>query len=108
MSEQRKNQRIQINRSVVYIGMNYKDQVETQGVGRALDLSPKGMMIESTEPIYVDKLSIRTSNDKGDSIEVGATVIYSMPHSPGTYRTGVQFSGPAEKAAQFTAEMLKK
>lgn len=105
MSEQRKYQRTQINRSVVYVGMNHKDQVEIQGIGRALDLGQKGMMFESSEPIYVKQLKIRASTDKGNSVEISGQVVYSMPDSPGTYRTGVQFKDSAEKMAQFVTEM---
>ena len=81
------------------------EPVEVQGVGRALDLSPNGMMFETPDPIYVEKLSIRASTDKGNSLEVSAQLIYTMPNSPGVYRTGVQFTGAAEKIERFVAEM---
>lgn len=105
MAEQRKHERTLINRSIVYVGMNHLGQVEVQGVGRALDLSSNGMMFETTDPIYVEKLSIRTSTDEGRNLEVGAQLIYTMPHSPGVYRTGIQFTGGAEKIALFVSEM---
>ena len=107
MIEQRVHSRMQIRRSVVYIGMNHKDQVEVQGVGLALDLSPRGMMLESSEPIHVNKLNIRSSTDEGDNLEASAQVIYSMLNSPGKYRTGIQFTGEDEKIKQFVAEMMK-
>jgi len=108
MAEQREYLRTQINHSIVFVGMNNDGQVEIQGIGRALDLIPNGIMFESTEPIYVKKMSIRASTDKGDSIEISGKVVYSMPHSPGTYRTGVQFTSIAEKTARFAAEMMKQ
>ena len=107
MIEQRAHSRMQIRRSIVYIGINHKDQVEVQGVGLALDISQKGMMLESSEPIHVNKLYIRSSTDEGDSLEASTQVIYSMLNSPGKYRTGVQFTGVDEKIAHFVAEMMK-
>ena len=107
MPEQRQHPRLKIDRSIVFVGINHNNEVEVQGIGRALDISPKGMMFESAEPIYVRKLTFRASSDQNDSMEINAQVIYSMPHSPGTYRTGVMFTG-AEKAIEgFVAEMLK-
>lgn len=105
MAEQRKHERTLINRSIVYVGMNHLGQVEVQGVGRALDLSSNGMMFETPDPIYVDKLSIRISTNKGNSLEIGAQLIYTMPNSPGVYRTGVQFTGATENIEQFVSEM---
>jgi hypothetical protein len=107
MNEQRTYQRTPINRSVVYVGLNHKDQAEVQGVALALDLSPKGMMLESTDPIHVHKLNIRSSTDEGDSVEISSQVIYSMLNSPGKYRTGVQFTGKEENIVRFVAEMMK-
>lgn len=107
MSEQRQHPRIQINRSIVFVGFNHKDEVEIQGIGRALDISPKGMMFESAEPIHVQKLVIRVSTDQNDIMEVSAQVIYSMPEAPGAYRTGLMFSGPTGTMEAFVAEMMK-
>ena len=108
MAENRQYHRTPINLSIIYVGMNHKDQVEIQGVGRALDVSPKGLMFESTEPIYVKKLNIRAPTDQGNSIEISGQVIYSMPHSPGIYRTGVQFAAAAEKMRAFVAELTDR
>lgn len=108
MAEQREFHRAQIDRSIVFVGLNNEGQVEIQGIGRAIDLSPSGMMFESTEPIYIKMLSIRAATEKGNSVKISGQVIYSMPNSPGAYRTGVQFTAPPAERARFVAEMMKQ
>ena len=108
MAERREYQRTEIDRSIVFVGLNNEGQIEIQGIGRAMDLSPSGMMFESTEPIYVKRLSIRAATDEGDSLEISGQVIYSMPNSPGAYRTGVQFTAPPAERARFVAGMMKQ
>jgi hypothetical protein len=107
MIEQRKVKRTTIDRPVIYIGIGAGDKIECQGIGRALDISPNGMMMESTEPVYADKLRIRFSTEAGESLEVGGQLIYSMPHSPGTYRIGLMFTGMSKRIADFIAQMCR-
>ena len=107
MNERRKNNRIPINHPIIYVASNPNGQVETQGIGLALDISKDGMMFESNEPIEATELSIHASHNKGEAMKVEAFLVYSMPHSDGKYRSGIRFDGSPDQIAYFVAEMCK-
>jgi hypothetical protein len=107
MNERRKTDRLAISHPIIYAACDSKGQIETQGIGLALDISEDGMMFESSEPIEAAKLAIHSSCGDGGTLSVEGYLIYSMPCADGKYRSGVRFKGPAEHVAQFVGELCK-
>ena len=104
MLEKRHHARTKIYRTVVLISTPTKGRIEIQCVAHALDISPKGMMIETSGPIWSEFISVRTLTNDGDTIYIDGRIIYSMPHSPGLYRLGIEFTGEAAEIETFVAE----
>lgn len=107
MNERRLKTRTSINHPVIYVIGNSKGQVETQGVGLALDISEDGMMLESDSPIEATTLTIRASCENSETFGVEAVLVYSMPHFDGKYRSGIRFVGRPDDISQFVG-MLKR
>ena len=107
MNERRRKDRASISRPVIYVISNSKGQVETQGVGLALDVSDDGMMFESDSPIDATKLSIRASCENSETLRIEATLVYSMPHFDGRYRAGIRFVGRPEDISYFVGRLKK-
>lgn len=106
MNEQRNHKRTQINHPLVYTAMDGEGNISCQGMAHAVDISPNGMMIETTEPIHAKSLKIRTATSQAANVETTGMIIYSLPHAPNKYRTGLRFNGSAGQRSQFTNELL--
>ena len=89
----------------MYAVLNTEGVVRAQGAGRALNLSPGGMMIETGEPLSEKNIKIRASKADGRSIAIEGTIRYSMPHAPRTYRSGIKLTGTTAQVAEFVAEL---
>ena len=107
MNERRKSDRIAISYPVIYVVNDAKGQIETQGIGFALDVSMDGMMFESNEPVEATTLSIHASYNDGDTLKVDAFLVYSMPHADGKYRSGIRFSGAPDQISNFVNILCK-
>ncbi len=101
MNERRQYERFSISYPIIYVVVNDSGQVETQGIGLALDISMDGMMFESSEPIEATQLSIHASRTDGGTLKVDALLVYSMPHVQGKYRSGIRFTGDPDPIARF-------
>lgn len=73
--ERRKNTRIAINHPVFYVGMDSSGNVETQGMGLAMDISVEGMMFESEEPIDATMLTIHATIAGGLTIRADGLLV---------------------------------
>jgi len=107
MNERRKSERIEINYPIIYVVSDSNGQIETQGIGFALDISTDGMMFESNEPVDATTLSIHASYNDGRTLKVDAFLIYSMPHADGKYRSGIRFSGASDQISNFVDILCK-
>ena len=108
MHNRRRSERISTNFPIIYVVPNVSGQIETQGLGIALDISMDGMMFESNEPIEATELYIRASSNDGDSMKVEGILVYSMPHSNGKYRSGISFKGASDQVSNFVDEVLSR
>jgi hypothetical protein len=90
-TELRQHKRSDINRAMVYTAIDKDGTIQARGIGRALDISPKGLMMETREPVMANRLRVRISLPNNESIAIDAELVYSMPHRPQTYRTGIKF-----------------
>jgi len=103
----REHKRVRIEHPIIYTCMNPEGDIDRQGVGTALNISPSGMMVESSEAIHAKAVKIRASVSGGLNVEAMAETVYCVPHTPNRYRTGFKLNAAASDALRFTNEILK-
>ena len=108
MNEQRNHKRTLISHPLVYTAIDANGNISSQGMAHAVDISPNGMMIETTEPIHAKAVKIRTATSQAANVETTGEIIYSLPHAPKKYRTGLRFNGSVGQQSQFTNELLNQ
>ena len=108
MNEQRIHKRTQISHPLVYTAMDRQGNISSQGMALAVDISPNGLMIETTEPIHAKAVKIRTATSQAANVETIGEIIYSLPHAPKKYRSGLKFNDAAEQLSQFADELLNQ
>jgi hypothetical protein len=104
-AELRHNKRRPINQPIVYSVMDSAGEVCTCGVGRALDFSPNGLMMETYEPIKEEKLRVRITISEGESIVADGILVYSLLYGHKTYRTGIKLLGTEEAVDEFISKL---
>jgi hypothetical protein len=99
MIERRKNSRANIHCRVFFQCCDAHDKEASQNMGMALDISEKGMLVESSIPIHASTIKVMVPIKDKDTVEVMGTVIYSMPTPDKRYRTGIIFHEPGDDMA---------
>lgn len=103
----REYKRIRIEHPIIYSCMTSDGEIDRQGVGTALNISPDGVMVEASEAIHAKSVKIRASVSDGLHVETMAETVYCIPFTPNKYRTGFKLTATARDALRFTNEILK-
>ena len=78
-----------------------------QGMGRALDVSQNGLLLECGGAIETERISLMSADPEDRLIEIEGEVAYCRPGPNGNYRVGIAFSGSAEENVRFAAGLIK-
>ena len=96
MIERRKQPRESIHCRVFFEYSDAHNIEVSQDIGLALDISEKGMLLESSRPIHATTIKVMVPVKDKDAVEVMGDVIYSIPMSDKGYRTGIIFHEPGD------------
>ena len=66
--------------------------IVVQGMGRTLNLSESGMLLETTFEIPMGDSLVISLGLEDELLELNGTAVYSRPKAAGKYETGVQFN----------------
>jgi len=104
MIERRKHPRTSIRYRVFFECMDVQTQTVLQDIGTVRDISPKGMLLESTRPIQAVKINVIFPLQDGDDIRVQGSVVYAIPKPEGIHHIGIVF----EKVENGLIQMIEK
>jgi hypothetical protein len=101
MIERRKHTRTNIQCRVFFECSDAHDQVVSQNMGMALDISEKGMLLETSTPIQASTIKVMLPVKEKEVMEVMGDIIYSIPMPDNRYRTGIVFHKPGDDTARL-------
>ena len=104
--ERRQQPRKSLNCQVYFICVSADGRESNQDIGVVRDISPGGMMLETTTPINTREIKIIASTPDHQKLEASGGVIYSMEISAGSYSTGIFFQGDPETATTFVEQLM--
>lgn len=107
LDEKRKHPRVQTDNLISYTCIDEDNGESDQGVGRALDISQGGLLLESHSAIKTEKILLTTVNYKNELMEITAKVAYCREEKPGVFFTGIEFKEENEKIRQIVVGMIK-
>ncbi len=107
MINRRKHPRVKINFRVFFESSDTQGQV-AQDMGIAIDISEKGMLLESRAPIHASTIKVVVPVKEKDTMEVMGNIIYSIPMPDNRYHTGIIFLEPGDDMARFVATLGAK
>ena len=107
MIERRKHSRVNIHCRVFFEAGDMHDPEAAQDIGIALDISEKGMLLESGTPIHAPTIKVVVPLREKRAVEFMGNVIYSIPMPDERYHTGIVFHGAGDDIAELV-ELLRR
>jgi len=103
----RKNPRVKTSNGVSYVCMDENGNGIDQGMGRTIDISLGGMLLETSVPIESKYILLATIDLKGNLIEIRGEIAYSRSIKSGEFLNGIQFLETPERQIKIIAEFIK-
>jgi hypothetical protein len=107
IAENRRHTRVETCNLISFLSTDADGRVLRQGMGKALDISRNGMLLESALPVETEFVSLMSTDPDDQLIEITAQVAYSRRSRTGSYLIGMRFSAPDEDNIRFAAGLIK-
>jgi len=89
--EKRKHSRIDSLHLLNYIYTEAKDDGATQGMGRTLNISKAGVLLETHTPISVGVTISLTIGFEEEVVDIRGRVVYTKENAEDMYESGIEF-----------------
>ena len=99
--EKRKHSRIDSLNLLNYIYFDENQDETTQGMGRTLNISESGILLETHNRIDTQHILSLTIGFEEDVVDIKGKVIYSKKRAGGVFESGIEFLD-MDEAAQGT------
>jgi len=107
MEEKRKHQRVNTVNLLSYVILDEAEKPLEQGMGRTLDLSQGGLLVETKVPIEGKYLLLMAIDIKDELIKIKGKIVYSMEKEPEIFHTGVRFVESNERIHEIIVDLIK-
>ena len=108
MVDRRKHQRVETQNLISHFSVGETDKFVSEGLGKALNISRGGMLLETPYPIKSNQLSLMAVDLEDNVFEINGRLIYSKKSSDRMYLSGIAFVGSDEQVATFLAKLVKE
>jgi len=105
--EKRKYPRVETCNLISYLVTRANGEIADQGMGRALNISQGGILLETSRLILSEHISLMSVDLDNNLIEMKGNVIYSRDNGSGMIGNGVRFEGQHDEAVQFATKLIK-
>jgi hypothetical protein len=102
--EQRKHKRVGSLNLLNYVRLDENDHEEAQGMGRTLNVSESGILLETHIPIEQKTFVLLTIGLEEELVDIKGEVAHSRPGKEGKFEAGIRFLDIDDSAHQ----VLKK
>jgi len=106
-TDRRKHPRVNTSNLISYVCIDHRGNETTQGMGKAINVSQGGILLETHKPIESKYIRLTVIGIQDELIQVKGDVVYSLPNASNMYRTGICFSETKEKILSFVISLVK-
>ena len=106
--ERRKDPRIKTSNLISLLSIDENGKEISQGLGRALDISKGGMLLETPHPIPEARLSLMAVDKDNILFEIEAKLAYCKKSAPELYQSGIRFIGTEEQVISYVTRLIKE
>ena len=108
MGDRRKTPRIKTRNLIAHLSYDDNGMKISQGLGRALDISKGGMLLETPDPIPEARLSLMAVDKDNILIEIEAELAYCEKSAPELYQSGIRFIGSEKQVISYVTRLIKE
>jgi c-di-GMP-binding flagellar brake protein YcgR len=105
--DRRQYRRVKILNLLAYECMDEDDNQLERGMGRVLDISQRGLLLETRNFLESKNILLSASGVQEDLIDIKGKVVNSRNSGYETCHTGVKFYANDEQTHQFVVELIK-
>jgi len=105
--ERRKHTRIKISNYIMQESIDKEGQIVSSSMGKALNVSRSGIMLETAHPIEAENVSLTTVDLDNNLMEMKGRLIYCRKIDSGMYQSGIKFIGSEDETAKFAVKLIK-
>ena len=105
--EQRKYPRVETCNLISYLLIRANGEITEQGMGRALNISQGGILLETPQLVLSEHISLMSVDSDNNLIEIKGNIVYSKGNGSGMIVNGVRFQGNHGEIIQFAAKLIK-
>ena len=107
IADRRKHARVETSNLISHESI-YKDgQIVSHSMGKALNVSRSGILLETARFIEAEHVSIATIDLDNNLIKITGRLIYCRESVTGMYQVGISFIGSEHETAKFTVKLIK-
>ena len=107
MDEHRRYKRVDSVNLLSYVSMDEDGKPLEQGMGKTLNISQGGLLLETPVPIDAKYIMLMTVDIQDHLIKIKGKVAYSKEVKKKIFHTGVRFLESNEKIREIVVEMVK-
>jgi hypothetical protein len=107
-ANKRKHHRVRSLNLLSYVCVDENQDVVRQGMGRTLDVSESGILLETHAPIDLeDTIILLTIGLEDDLTDITGKVVYSKAGETGKFESGIEFQEKDEAGLRILQEYIK-
>ena len=106
--DRRKHPRVKTRNLISYFSFDKNRKQSSHGLGIALDISQRGILLETPYSIESSFLLLTAIDKRKKVIDVNGRLIYAKKASSGTYLCGIEFIGDDERVEGFITKLIKE
>jgi len=107
IEEKRKHRRVKAENFVSYLCIDDKGNEIQEGIGRAIDVSLGGILIDTNKPIGTQDILLMIIGIDDEIMNMKGKVVYCRAEDSGRFRTGIQFLETKENVRLFVTSLIK-
>ena len=100
-------QRIKIEKCLSYNSLDVQSNVVDRYMGVAVNVSQKGIQIETDHMIFTDHILLMFYDYKSNFIATKGRVVYSNEDESGKFKTGIQLMGVNGDDQKFVKRLIQ-
>jgi hypothetical protein len=107
IGDNRKHTRVETNIKASYVIIDDRGNKIEKGLGKILDISLGGVLLETIKPIGLHNILLTTSGIDDETLNMKGDVAYCKMEDSRTFRTGIKFLEHIEDIQLFVKSLLK-
>lgn len=104
--EKRKYPRVPTSNIVSYVCIDKDGNELDQGMGKTVNISQRGTLLETTRPIESEYILLMTIDLNNKVIQAKGEVVHTRSVESGKYLTGIHFQGNHEEVIQVVKSFI--